>query len=340
MAISEGQHQRFEKFLFRDLHPNVCMGTASDRYEGWIGQIYTKEKFEGKISRRPKMIAGKSLSEGVLPIESVVEYFEHFPVVELDFTFYALLLDKNLKPTQNHRILEIYRRNLTASDRVILKVPQVIFAQKLRKEGKFGENPDYLDADLFARHFYEPALHILGDLIAGFLFEQEYQVKKERVPAAQYAEALDRFFSKLPEDHRYHVEVRTDSLLSQAYFDFLDKHGVGQVLSHWTWLPPLRKQFAKTSGKFLNSGKQCLIRLMTPLGMKYEEAYAKAFPFDKLVDGMTSPQMVEETAEIMLSAVQEGVRANVIINNRAGGNAPQIAQKVATKFSELISKTR
>jgi hypothetical protein len=79
---------------------------------------------------------------------------------------------------------------------------------------------------------------------------------------------------------------------------------------------------------------------MTPLGMKYEEAYAKAFPFDKLVDGMMSPRMVEEAAEIMASAVQEGVRANVIINNRAGGNAPQIAQKVATKFSELISAPR
>jgi len=340
MAISEAQHKRFTKYLFRDLHPNVCMGTASDRYEGWIGQIYTKEKFEGKISRRPKMIAGKALSEGVLPIESVAEYFEHFPVVELDFTFYALLLDKDLNPTQNHRILEMYRRNLTASDRVILKVPQVIFARKLRKEGKFEENPGYLDVDLFAHHFYEPALHILGDLIAGFLFEQEYQVKKERVPAAQYAEALARFFSKIPQDHRYHVEVRTDSLLSKAYFDLLEKQGIGQVLSHWTWLPPLQKQFAKTSGRFLNSGKQCLIRLMTPLGMKYEEAYTEAFPFDKLVDGMMSPQMVEQTAEIMLSAVQEGVRANVIINNRAGGNAPQLAQKVAKQFSELISTPR
>jgi len=134
--------------------------------------------------------------------------------------------------------------------------------------------------------------------------------------------------------------VRTDSLLSQAYFDSLEKHGIGQALSHWTWLPPLQKQFAKTSGRFLNSGKQCLIRLMTPLGMKYEEAYAKAFPFDKLVDGMMSPQMVEQTAAIMISAVQEGVRPNVIINNRAGGNAPQIAQKVAAKFSELITAPR
>lgn len=339
MAISERQHQRFEKYLFRDLHPNVCMGTASDRYEGWIGQIYTKEKFEGKASRRPKAIAGKSLSEGVLPIESVAEYFEHFPILELDFTFYALLLDKDLKPTQNYRILEIYRRNLTPDDRLILKVPQVIFAQKLRKKGTFGENPEYLNPDLFARHFYEPALRILGDLIAGFLFEQEYQVQKERVPVARYAEALDRFFSQIPQDHRYHVEVRTDSLLAPPYFDSLEKHGVGQILSHWTWLPPLRKQFAKTSGRFFNSGKQCLIRLMTPLRMKYEEAYARAFPFDKLVDGMMSPQMVQETAEIMLSGVQAGVQANVIINNRAGGNAPQIAQKVAAKFSELITET-
>jgi hypothetical protein len=53
MAISEGQHQPLRNSSSGN-HPNVCMGTASDRYEGWIGQIYTKEKFEGKISRRPK----------------------------------------------------------------------------------------------------------------------------------------------------------------------------------------------------------------------------------------------------------------------------------------------
>ena len=340
MAIPGGQQRLLDKFLFRDLHPNVCLGTASDRYEGWIGQIYPKGKFEGKASKRPKKIAGKSFLEGVLPVESVVDYFKHFPILELDFTFYALLLDKDFKPTRNYRVLEIYGRNMTPEDRVILKVPQVIFAQKLLRQGSFGENPDYLSADLFTRHFYEPALQMLGDLVAGFLFEQEYQAEKERVPAAQHTEALDRFFSQIPQDQRYHVEVRTDALLTSSYFDSLERHGVGQALSHWTWLPPLRKQIAKTSGKFLSSGKQCLIRLMTPLRMKYEEAYAKAFPFDRLVEGMMSPQMVQETAEITRSAAREGVRANVIINNRAGGNAPQIAQMVAAKFSELISDRR
>jgi hypothetical protein len=33
-----------EKFQFRHLHPLVRMGTASDRYAGWVGQIYSAER--------------------------------------------------------------------------------------------------------------------------------------------------------------------------------------------------------------------------------------------------------------------------------------------------------
>jgi uncharacterized protein YecE (DUF72 family) len=334
--MSDQNQNLIETFYFRDLHPKVCLGTASDRYEGWIGQIYSRESYKGRVSRRPKTVGGQSLKEGVLPVESVEEYFHHFCVLELDFTFYALLLDKELKPTQNYHVLETYRKYMTDGDHLILKIPQVIFAQKLRRGGKFGLNPDYLNPDLFTHHFYEPAVEILGNVINGFIFEQEYQVKKERPPVAQYAEALDQFFALIPRDERYHVEVRTESLLTAPYFRVLEKHGVGQVLSHWTWLPPLRKQFTKGFSKFLNAGKQCVIRLMTPLGMKYEDAYIKAHPFDKLVEGMTSHQMVDETVGLMNSAVHQGIQANVIINNRAGGNAPLIAQKVAGKFSEIL----
>jgi len=31
---------------------------------------------------------------------------------------------------------------------------------------------------------------------------------------------------------------------------------------------------------------------MTPIGMLYEDAYAKAHPFDKLVEEMLQPEMV------------------------------------------------
>jgi hypothetical protein len=114
----------------------------------------------------------------------------------------------------------------------------------------------------------------------------------------------------------------------------LENYGVGQVLSHWTWLPPLRTQFKKSGGKFLNSGNQCIIRLMTPLKVRYEESYATAFPFDTLVDGMLNSHMVEEAVEMMVAASDQGVHTNVVINNRAGGNAPLIAQKVSERFLE------
>jgi hypothetical protein len=94
----------------------------------------------------------------------------------------------------------------------------------------------------------------------------------------------------------------------------------------------LRKQLAKADGRFFNAGNELVIRLMTPLGMRYEDAYAKAYPFDRLVEGMLQPQMVLETVEILKGAVEKGVLVNLIINNRVGGNAPMIAREIAGKL--------
>jgi len=70
--------------------------------------------------------------------------------------------------------------------------------------------------------------------------------------------------------------------------------------------------------------------------MSYEQSYAKAFPFDKKVPGMLDSEMIEDTAKIVNEAIKDKVQVNLIINNRAGGNAPLIAQKVAEKFSEVF----
>jgi hypothetical protein len=51
------------QYRFRDLHAKIFMGTASDRYAGWIGQIYPPGLYEGRIARRPKTIGGLSFVE-------------------------------------------------------------------------------------------------------------------------------------------------------------------------------------------------------------------------------------------------------------------------------------
>ena len=119
--------------------------------------------------------------------------------------------------------------------------------------------------------------------------------------------------------------------MADVVFEGLKKHGIGLVFSHWTWLPPLRKQFAKVNTMFFNSGKQAVIRLITPLRMSYEESYAKAFPFDKMVSGMLNPEMIEDTVKIVNEAIKDRIQVNLIINNRAGGNAPLIAQQIAER---------
>jgi uncharacterized protein YecE (DUF72 family) len=330
--LSDQQIAALKYFQFRKIHPQVFLGTASDRYTGWIGQVYSGRRYEGRIHRRSRTLGKKSFVEEVLPVDSVEEYFTHFRVLELDFTFYRPLLDEAGKSTQNFHTLRTYTHYLHKNDRLILKVPQVVFAKKLRQGGSYLPNDRYLDPALFTKQFYEPALGLVTPWLQGFVFEQEYQRKQDRSSPKAVASQLDTFFGSIPDDGRYHVELRTDSFLSPPVGEVLAKHGVGQVLSHWTWLPSLNRQFDLGGRRFLNKGNDCILRLMTPRGMRYEEAYSRCHPFTTLIDGMVDPRMVDDTVELMHSAVGQSKNIHVIINNRAGGNAPLLARQIAERF--------
>ena len=56
------------------------------------------------------------------------------------------------------------------------------------------------------------------------------------------------------------------------------------------------------------------------------------------IDGMMRPGMVGEAVKIMLSTADREVEALKIINNRAGGNAPALPQRIARKFSGLMAE--
>lgn len=322
------------RFVFRDLHPQLLLGTASDRYSGWIGQIYTASRYEGRISSRVHRVGSDSFTSLVLPVDSVREYFEHFSALELDFTFYGLLLTPEGLPTETHRTLARYAEYLPADARVLLKVPQRICAFRLWSGRDASDNPTFLDADLFRKAFYDPAVDLLGDRIAAFLFEQEYHRKADRMDPGFLADRLDAFFRAVPEDPRYHVELRTDSYLCEPVFRVLAEHGVGQVLSHWTWLPPLLSQWHRSGRRFFNKSRLVVLRLLTPRGMRYEEAYARAHPFDRLIGEMVQPSLFQDTAELVTRGIQGNQTVCVIVNNRAGGNAPLLARQLVMVLCE------
>ena len=120
-------------FLFRGLPPNILIGTASDRYAGWLGQIYTPGRYEKGITRRSHKVGDKTFTEETLPVESVAEYFEHFPILEIDYTFYRPLLESKGSPSSNYHVLKSYRQQMKKGDLVLLKAPQIVIARKLRR---------------------------------------------------------------------------------------------------------------------------------------------------------------------------------------------------------------
>ena len=321
------------RFFFRDVHPHVSFGTATDRYAGWIGQIYTAGRYDARITRRTHEVGGRSFVEEVLPVESVEEYFEHFGALELDWSFYRPLLDEHLHPTDTFHLLRAYVGHLRDGDRVFLKAPQAVVAPRVRRGGAFAANPDYLDAEFFTHRFYAPAAKLLKGHLAGILFEQEYRRAAERDTPEEAATDLERFFRSIPADTRYHVELRTAGYLAAPVFAVLERLGVGLALSHWTWLPHLAEQLARAGGRFFNAGGEVLVRLMTPHGMRYEEAYAKAHPFYRLVPGMPAERMVVETVDIVRAALAADLHATVIVNNRSGGNAPLVAERIVERLA-------
>ncbi len=315
-----------KRFLFRGQDPAFSLGTASDRYAGWMGQIYSDERGY-PLKSRTRRFGGRSLRLNVLPISSTLEYFQHFEILELDFTFYSLLVDGRQRPTPAFHTLEQYARYLRSDDAILLKAPQMVFAKKVWRNGAYVDNEHFGDVDLFANHFFHPARQLLGESLKGILFEQEYQKKAQRTPVPQAAEELGRFFQRLPSWPGYHVELRTGALLSRPLLQTLDELGIGLVLSHWTWLPRLIAQYRR-AGRFLSAAGEVVVRLLTPRGVRYENAFLRAHPFDALIDGMASPEMIPDTVELVQRARHESVHLNIIVNNRAAGNAPLLARQL------------
>jgi len=329
--------ENLDGFHFRGLNPHLFIGTTSDRYAGWIGQIYTANNYEGRIKTRTNRIGGDAFTEEVLPVDSVKEYFEHFPVLEIDFTFYRTLLDKSGNPTSNFHVLRNYHRYMNENDKVILKVPQIIFAKKIRKGKAYVDNDDYLNTDLFTQSFYEPAVSILGKSLSGMVFEQEYQRKDEASTPERLATELSEFFDKVPRDNRYHVEIRTSRLLSSPLFRVLEEKGVGLVMSQWTWLPSLSEQFTRSNGAPFNSGNALVLRLLTPRGKSYVETYAAAHPFNAMVDGMLHQSTVQDSVSVVRAALRDGKWVYFLVNNRSGGNAPLVAGEIIKHWEKASS---
>jgi uncharacterized protein YecE (DUF72 family) len=286
----------------------VFIGTSSWKYEGWLGQIYSRDRYltRGKFSQ-------KRFND-----ECLAEYSQTFPVVCGDFSFYQF-------PSPD------YWRKLFSSAPATLqfafKAPEDVTVKQFPRHPRYGpragdDNASFLDAALFQSAFldllapYQPRIATLI-LEFGSFAEQCYP------DVGAFLQHLDPFLGALPPGFRYAVEIRNPDFLSPEYFACLSAHKVAHVFNAWTRMPELGVQMHVRDAY---TADFTVARALLRRGRAYEEAVAKFTPYSHLQD--PNPDTRDALRLLIARARNRHEPSYIFVNNRLEGNAPETIEAV------------
>jgi uncharacterized protein YecE (DUF72 family) len=285
----------------------IYFGTSSWKYEGWLGSIYSPDRYVTRGKHSKKKFEESCLSE----------YAKTFPTVCGDFAFYQF-------PTEEYwgRLFKQTPADFSFS----LKVPEDITVSTWPKHARYGtragqNNEHFLDAKIFERFFtkrLEPYQNRVGPLI----FEFGTFNKSTFPTPADFMAKLEPFLGSLPEGYRYGVEIRNSEYLSPEYFDLLSTHNVAHVFNAWTRMPTLDEQVQLPAF----TADFTVVRALLRWGRSYEQAVTTFEPYRLVQEPNEGAR--EGMAEIVRQSRNRKTPAFVFVNNRLEGNAPSTIEAV------------
>jgi uncharacterized protein YecE (DUF72 family) len=280
----------------------VYIGGSSWKYEGWLGQVYSRERYlsRGRFSRR------------VFEAECLREYAETFPAVCGDFAFYQF-------PTEDYwrRLFSLVPEGFQFA----FKVPEPITCKVFPAHTRYGdqagkENDAFLDSSVLEEGFLRPLLPYRGK--TGLLiFEFGAFGRRGFKGVGEFLDRLDPFLAKLPPEFRYAVEIRNPEFLEPDYFTCLRQHRVAHVYNAWSRMPELRRQMAIPSSV---TADFLVCRALLRRGRVYEEAVAKFAPYTEIQD--PNPEARDSMRILIGRAREDKKMLFLFVNNRLEGNAP------------------
>jgi uncharacterized protein YecE (DUF72 family) len=280
---------------------NVFIGTSSWRYEGWLNQIYTPERYRTR----------SRFSKQKFHDECIQEYAETFPVVGADFSFYAIPERPFWK-----KIFDTAPPQLKWS----LKVPEEFTAKHFSDQVRYGPrrgqaNPAFLDAELFESAFLEPLAPYL-DRIAVLIFEFGTFSEKAYAEPNIFFDDLNSFARRLPKGVRYAVEIRNDDYLRARYFDVLKANGIAHTFNSWSRMPSLREQILIDEAF---TARHTVGRALLRPGRLYQQAVDMFAPYKEVKEEYPSAR--QALRGLIDHSLQTETMAFLHINNRLEGNA-------------------
>ena len=295
--------------LREQIPDSVRFGTSTWNYPGWRGLVYHQDY-------GPKGAAARMLQEYAA--------FPLFGTVGIDSSFYG-------PPTE--AVLRSYAKHLPAGFPCVSKVWSQLTVHtftKAQDPDRAGKaNPDFLNADLFVEEIYEPYRRHFADNTGPYVFEFQTVAKSSGLDAERFAERLDQFFSALPRDAEYGVEIRNEEFLTPMYFAVLREHSVAHVFNSWTRMPPIGHQLdlpGSISAPFL------IARALLRPGRTYDEAVDAFSPYDRIRE--PNPKLRRDLVRLVEAAVKTRIPAYLLVNNRAEGSAPLTIAAVASMLGE------
>jgi uncharacterized protein YecE (DUF72 family) len=281
---------------------NIYIGGSSWKYEGWLGQIYQRERYmtRGRFSKKR------------FEAECLREYSEIFPAVCGDFAFYQF-------PTA-----EFWSRLFGQAPeyfRFAFKVPEEITCKVFPTHARYGaragrENETFLDAQVLKEMFLRP-LWRHRERTALLIFEFGTFSRRAFGGVSEFADRLDPFLRQLPREFRYAVEIRNADFLEADYFACLRAHGVAHVYNAWSRMPELGAQMA-IADSVTADFQVC--RALLRRGRVYEKAVQAFAPYREVQD--RNPEARESMRLLIGRARESKQHLFLFVNNRLEGNAP------------------
>lgn len=281
---------------------HIYIGGSSWKYEGWLGQIYSRERYlsRGKFSRK------------IFEQECLREYAETFPAVCGDFAFYQF-------PSE-----DFWRKlfhQTPAHFRFGFKVPEQITCKVFPAHARYGpqagqENEAFLDSHMLREMLLRP-LEPYRDKTGVLIFEFGTFGQRSFQNTGQFLDRLDPFLASLPPEFRYAVEIRNPEFLSPDYFACLRTHRVAHVYNAWSRMPELHRQIA-IPDSVTTDFQVC--RALLRWGRPYEQAVKMFQPYTEVQD--PNPQ-ARESMRVLIGRARENKEfLFLFVNNRLEGNAP------------------
>ncbi len=277
----------------------IFIGGSSWKYEGWLGQIYSRSRYQVRGHFSKKLFEETCLSE----------YATVFPAVCGDFSFYQFPADTFWA--------KLFRQTPEAF-RWGLKIPEQITVPAWPVHPRHGalagrDNPAFLDFTLLDQAFLrvlEPYRNRVGVLI--------FEFGRIGKPQERFRlKALDAFLARLPAGWKFAVEIRNAEFLVPDYFACLRAHGVTHVYNAWSRMPEIAEQVAIPGSL---TAELIVARALLRRGRPYEEAVRQFAPYDRVQE--VNEPVRRGLRELVGIARADGRPAFIFINNRLEGNSP------------------